>query len=211
MSPSRREFLTRTAAGIAGVAVSGSAAVEAEEVAGQPPPTPVAGTPPAFGTAPAAGPEVTAATVAEAGKLVRVDLTPAERNQVALNWRQAMAPLMERRCGPRKVVLEGTLAPASRWDPVLPGTPAGPARDRFVRSKVGPGPLPAHDADIAFSPVAALSRWIESRALSSERLTRIYLDRLERFDPKLRCVITQTPDLALAQAKRADAEIAAGK
>jgi Asp-tRNA(Asn)/Glu-tRNA(Gln) amidotransferase A subunit family amidase len=56
-----------------------------------------------------------------------------------------------------------------------------------------------------------LSRWIETRKLSSDRLTRIYLDRLTRFDPELHCVITLTRDTALAQAKQADAEIAAGK
>ena len=56
-----------------------------------------------------------------------------------------------------------------------------------------------------------LSRWIEQRQLSAERLTNIYLQRLERFDPMLRCVITLTRDAALAQAKRADTEIAAGK
>ena len=55
-----------------------------------------------------------------------------------------------------------------------------------------------------------LSRWIETRQLTSERLTRIYLDRLQRFDPKLHCVITLTSDLALSQAQQADREIAAG-
>jgi Asp-tRNA(Asn)/Glu-tRNA(Gln) amidotransferase A subunit family amidase len=59
--------------------------------------------------------------------------------------------------------------------------------------------------------VAKLSRWIEQRRLTSERLTNIYLDRLQRFDPKLRCVITLTRELALKQAKQADAEIGAGK
>jgi Asp-tRNA(Asn)/Glu-tRNA(Gln) amidotransferase A subunit family amidase len=154
---------------------------------------------------------VTAATVAEAEKLVRVELTAKHRAEVAGNWRQAMAPTMERRTGPKKVALESSLAPASRWDPVLPGLAAGPARDRFIRAKSDPGPLPKRDDDIAFAPVTSLSRWIESRALTSERLTRIYLERLERFDPKLRCVITLTPELALEQARRADAEIARGK
>ena len=55
-----------------------------------------------------------------------------------------------------------------------------------------------------------LSRWFEHKALTSSRLTQIYLDRLERFDPKLRCVITLTRDHALAQARQADTEIAAG-
>ena len=55
-----------------------------------------------------------------------------------------------------------------------------------------------------------LSRWIEQRKLTSQRLTQIYLTRLERFDPKLHCVITLTRELALAQARKADEEIAAG-
>jgi Asp-tRNA(Asn)/Glu-tRNA(Gln) amidotransferase A subunit family amidase len=59
--------------------------------------------------------------------------------------------------------------------------------------------------------VSQLSHWIETRQLSSERLTQIYLARLQRFDPKLRCVITLTPELALKLAKAADAEIAAGR
>ena len=80
-----------------------------------------------------------------------------------------------------------------------------------MRSAGAAAPLPARDEDIAFARVSQLSRWIESRALTSERLTRIYLERLERFEPKLNCIITLTRDLALAQARRADAEIAAGK
>jgi Asp-tRNA(Asn)/Glu-tRNA(Gln) amidotransferase A subunit family amidase len=129
----------------------------------------------------------------------------------AASWRKTMAGLYERRTGPRKLALEHTLAPASRWDPVLPGETAIPQRDRFVRSNADPGPLPTNDEDVAFAPVTQLSRWIESRKLTSLRLTKIYLSRLQRFDPKLRCVITLTPELALAQANQADQEIAAGK
>jgi len=211
MSESRRKFLARAAAGIVGAAAAGRATAKGQAASPAPQATPVAGTPPAFGTAPPVGPEVTAATIGEAEKLARVEMTPAERAQAAGNWRQAMASTMERRTGPRKVPLEASLSPATRWDPLLPGAHAGPAQDRFIRSAAGPGPLPKDDGDIAFAPVTALSRWIERRALTSERLTRIYLERIDRLDPKLRCVITLTRDLALSQARRADAEIAAGK
>lgn len=122
-----------------------------------------------------------------------------------------MAPLYERRVGPRKVDLEPTLAPWSRVEAVQPGMHAGPEHDRFIRSKGALQPLPANDDEIAFAPLTQLSLWIQQRKLTSERLTGIYLDRLQRFDPKLHCVITLTRDHALAQAKRADAEIAAGK
>jgi Asp-tRNA(Asn)/Glu-tRNA(Gln) amidotransferase A subunit family amidase len=91
------------------------------------------------------------------------------------------------------------------------GAPAGPAHERFVRSRNEAGALPKNDEDIAFAPVTKLSRWIEARALTSERLTRIYLARIKRLDGKLRSVITLTEDHALARARMADKEIAAGK
>jgi len=200
---SRRQFLAGTTAGLLLSGCRKSAPAPSAELP--------AGAPPAFGTAPDAGPEVSTATFVEAEKLVRFSMTPAERDTAAGNWRKMMAPLYERRSGPRKLALDPAVAPASRWDPMLPGLKPAPSRDRFVRSKTDPGPLPANDADLAFAPVTQLSRWIESRKLTSERLTRIYLDRIERFDPKLRCVITLTRDLALDQARRADQEIAAGK
>ena len=113
--------------------------------------------------------------------------------------------------GPKRYQLEAALAPASRWEPDQYGQRTDRGRNRFVRSKIEERPLPARDSEIAFASVTQLSHWIETRQLSSERLTQIYLTRLERFDPKLRCVITLTRELALKQAKAADAEIAAGK
>ncbi len=209
MSNSRRDFLATSCA-----AVLGSLAVAREAHAADPPapgPAPPPGTPPAFGTAPAVGPEVTAATFGAAEKLVQVQLTPAQRAQAVSNWRRSMAPLYERRTGPRRVKLNAELAPYSTWNPMLPGHAALPAGERFVRSARDPGPLPATDGAIAFAPLWQLSRWLESRQLTSERLTRIYLQRIATFDPKLRCIITLTADLALGQAKQADREIAAGK
>jgi Asp-tRNA(Asn)/Glu-tRNA(Gln) amidotransferase A subunit family amidase len=167
--------------------------------------------PPAFGTAKPVGPEVSAQTLVEAEKLVQVELSEKDLGQAAKTWRVNMAPLCERRVGPRKMELHDGLAPWSRWDPVLPGTKAGPERNRIVRSGPDVGPLPGNDADIAFATVTRLSRWIETNKLSSERLTNIYLKRLEEFNPRLRCVITLTREHAVAQAKKADAEIAAGK
>jgi Asp-tRNA(Asn)/Glu-tRNA(Gln) amidotransferase A subunit family amidase len=212
MSKSRRQFIAHSSLAVLGAAVatrSGAqdrAAENAQDPAQLPP-----GAPPAFGTGPAVGPAVTPATFAEAEKLVQVEFTSAHRVQAADSWRVNMASLYERRTGPHSVALEPTLAPWSRYVSVLTGQSAGPQRDQFIRAKTDPGPLPANDADIAFAPVTQLSQWIEQRKLSSERLTHIYLKRLEQFDLKLRCVITLTRELALAQAKKADQEIAAGK
>ncbi|HET9985718.1 MAG TPA: amidase family protein [Longimicrobiales bacterium] len=202
----RRQFVIRAPLGLLGAA---AACRGAEQTPAAEQPTP--GAPPAFNTAPAVGPEVSSATFAEAEKLAQIRMTDAQRAMAAKSWRTSMAGLLERRAGPRKIALEAELAPATVWDPVLPGAKASPTRDRFARSAADPGPLPSNDADIAFASVAQLSRWIEKRQLTSERLTRIYLERIRRFDPKLRCVITLTAGRALEQAKRADREIAAGR
>ena len=209
MAKSRRQFMALTSMGVFGAAAAlrGVGQNPSGQNAADLPP----GAPPAFGAGPAVGPEVSATTFADAEKLVQFQMTPAERAVAADSWRQTMAALYERRTGPRKMTLETTLAPATRWDPVLPGQKSGADHDRFVRSSIDPGPLPTRDEDIAFASVTQLSRWIETRKLSSERLTNIYLKRLREFDPKLHCVITLTRELAVKQAKRADEEIAAGK
>ena len=206
MSRSRREFLTTTSLGVLAAAAIYRAEAQVQNRGNLPP-----GAPPAFGAGPPVGPAVTASTFAEAEKLTQLPLTDSERAMAAASWPRTLASVYERRTGPRKVALEAALAPATRWDPMLPGLTSLPSRDKFVRSSVPPMPIPAHDEDIAFAPLTQLSAWIEKRQLSSERLTRIYLGRLERFNPTLRCAITITRDLALQQAKQADEEISQGK
>ena len=199
----RRRFLAEASIGVA----AGMAGVAAEGFGQEPP----AGTPPAFGTGQAVGPEVSPATFAEAEKLVQVQWQEEELKQAASSWRGNMASLYERRTGPRKITLDPALSPFSLYRSVMPGQQVPGGRNQIVRSKIDPGPLPSTDADIAYAPVTRLSRWLEQKKLTSERLTEIYLRRIEQYDPKLRCVITLTRDLALQQARQADAEIAAGR
>lgn len=142
---------------------------------------------------------------------MQVTMTPAQREQAANSWRTSLAQYFERRTGPRKMGLADTEPPATLWNPMLPGIAPSATRDQFVRSKDEGALLPSSDDDIAFAPVTQLSRWIESRKLTSERLTNIYLNRIERLDGKIRAIITLTKDHALARAKQADAEIGAGK
>jgi Asp-tRNA(Asn)/Glu-tRNA(Gln) amidotransferase A subunit family amidase len=205
MPASRREFLASSS--VAALAAAFSSAT-GKAPPSQQPPTP--GAPPAFGTAPAVGPEVSAADFAHAEKLVQFEMTERERNQAASNWRMQMAPNYELRTGPRKLEMPQSVAPATVWNPVLPGLKMLEGDGTLVRSAAAGKPLPASEEEIAYAPVTQLSRWIESKAITSERLTEIYLGRLERFNPKLRCVITLTRDHALEQARRADKEIAAG-
>ena len=202
----RREFLAQAPLGLLGAVMAGRAGAQAASASVTPPP----GSPGAFNTAPPAGPALTPATFAEAEKLEQVALTAAQRAMAVGSWPTSMAGLLERRTGPNKIALADSLAPATVWDPILPGQHVGPTRDRFVASAILFGPLPAQDEDIAFAPVTHLAHWLRTRQLTSTRLTRIYLARIKRFDPQLRCVITLCEEHALAQARQADREITAG-
>ncbi len=208
----RRQFLITAPVALAAASVAcRDSQPQAPPPAAAPVPGPATpGAPPTFGTGPTSGPPVSAATFAEAEKLAQVTLTPAERELAAASWRRSMAPLLERRTGPRKVALEPAIAPASQWNPTSAGRGADYDFERVVRSADPEDALPAGEAEIAYAPVTRLSRWIERKRITSTRLTEIYLRRIERYDPQLRSVITLTRDLALAQAKHADAEIAAG-
>lgn len=203
MIRSRREFLTVTSLGLLGAAAASR--LRAQNPSNLPP-----GAPSAFGAGPAFGPEVSTTTFAEGEKLVQFPMTEAERAEAASSWRKTLAAVYERRVGPKKLALEDGLAPATTWNPMIPGVTSVVRQDRFVRSPEAAS-LPTTDEDIAFATVAQLSRWIEKRQLTSTRLTNIYLQRLEKFNPQLRCAITITRDLALQQAKQADEEIAQGK
>jgi Asp-tRNA(Asn)/Glu-tRNA(Gln) amidotransferase A subunit family amidase len=204
----RRQFLITAPLSVLGAAVACGGDAQKAAPGSQPPATP--GAPPTFGAAPAAGPAVSSATFAEAEKLAQVTMSPSERDMAAASWPRSMAPLLERRVGPRTVPLAPALAPATRWTPLVRTDSQAAMRDTFVRTPMESIPLPTADMDIAFAPVTRLSRWVERRELTSERLTRIYLRRIEQFDSKLRCIITLTADAAIAQARKADAEIAAG-
>jgi Asp-tRNA(Asn)/Glu-tRNA(Gln) amidotransferase A subunit family amidase len=219
----RRQFLINAPLGLLAVARAARSEPQASSTPGvatpaNPPSLSTPGAPPTFGATPAVGPELTPATFAEAEKLMQVSMTPAQRQMAAGSWRVSLASTMERRTGPRKLAIGDGVAPATVWAPATAGAkvaatgaPARPVRDRFVRSRNDAGPLPKMDEDIAYAPVTKLSRWIETRVLTSERLTRIYLERIKRYDGKLRSVITLLDSHALARARQADRDIAAGK
>ncbi len=202
---SRRHFLTRMPLGALGAIAAWKLKAQTTD-SGE---VPGAGS--IFNLDAGAGPEISEVTFAEAEKLMRVEMTPAHREMAAASWRTSMAGMTARRTGPNPVSLEEGLAPATVWNPQVSAHVVGPEQDRFQPVAIEAMPLPDKDADIAFASVARLSHWIRTGKLSSERLTQIYIARIKRFDPKLRCVITLLEEHALKQARRADREIAAGR
>ena len=106
--------------------------------------------------------------------------------------------------------IDQNVPPPLYFNPVVPGQVFDESRRPFdvgPRSKVT---RPGNLEDVAFWPVTALSQLIETRQVTSTKLTKMYIDRIRRFDPVIRSVITLTEERALAQARRADEEIAAG-
>jgi Asp-tRNA(Asn)/Glu-tRNA(Gln) amidotransferase A subunit family amidase len=110
----------------------------------------------------------------------------------------------------RTASLGNSAQPAIVFNPVPPGKalPAGP---RFLNRREPVVSRPPSDEALAFLPVTHLAKLVETRQVTPSELTELYLSRLTRYDPTLHCVVTLTPELARAQAKQADAEIAAGR
>jgi Asp-tRNA(Asn)/Glu-tRNA(Gln) amidotransferase A subunit family amidase len=105
------------------------------------------------------------------------------------------------------------VAPALVFDPLPPGMKVQSERHSPSQKapNVSTGAAPKNIEDVAFYPVRQLAELVRTRKVSSTALTDMYLDRLRRYDPLLKFVITLTEDRAHAQAKEADKEIAAGK
>ena len=144
------------------------------------------------------------ATLDAAERLFGVRYTDDERVQMRDNLGSQVEHAVRRRA----VRLPNALPPATLFDPRLPGF-IMPAQPTMNIPRTAPA-LPEADVDIAFAPVRHLSAWIAGGQLSSVRLTRIYLDRIRHHDPALFSFATVTDALALAQAERADALLAAG-
>jgi Asp-tRNA(Asn)/Glu-tRNA(Gln) amidotransferase A subunit family amidase len=110
----------------------------------------------------------------------------------------------------RGVPLANDVAPALVFMPIAPRVSAP---DRPARFAAAPRTVkrPANLEDVAFWPVSQLAALIRTKQVTSVELTRMYLDRLHRFDAQLHAVVTFTDSLALQQAARADREIAAGR
>ena len=145
------------------------------------------------------------ATLNAAERLFGVTYTAAERAQMRDNLAGQITQAIQR----RTLRLPNALPPATLFDPRLRGFTM-PAQAVTNIPLTAPA-LPSSDADIAFAPVKHLSAWIASGQLTSLRLTRIYLDRIRRLDPALFSYATVCDQVALAQAERADALLAAGK
>lgn len=154
----------------------------------------------------AGAPKVTAEMVRQAEWVAGVAFTDEERALMLddLNETAGSAAAL------RAVEVDNAVPPAFTFatlPPAPPRPPAGALPERRER----PAVRPPSDDELAFATVRDLGRLLRARKVSSTELTKLSLSRLERYDPVLACAVTVTADLALAQARRADEELAAGR
>ena len=156
----------------------------------------------------AAGADITVDTIASAEEVAGVRFDQAERELMLDGLKQ-----QEQRIEAlHKISLPNSVSPAIVFDPVPPGKKIPPPTNRpMVRSRSGLRSVSADIEELAFLPVTELSELVRRNRVTSVQLTQMYLARLKKYDPVLKCVITLTEDRALEKARAADAEISRGK
>ena len=154
--------------------------------------------------------ETSTTRLRSAGELSGLEFTDPEHQLM----RSAVERNRERYAALRDLTIPDDTEPAVAFYPYLPGErPTGvstPHAELPIARADAPSAPDAIES-LAFEPVTVLSRLLERREVTSVDLTRMYLDRLQRFGDRLKCVITLTDELALSQAATADAEIRAGR
>lgn len=155
----------------------------------------------------AAAPEVTAEMIKQAEWISGFELTEKEREDTARAIRSTLRSIATL----RKIEVGYDVPPAIQFHPA-PTRPQATnvRRNQAVAIESRAPKKPTTDEELAFLPVTELSALIRDRQVTSTELTKLYIARLKRFDPLLKCVVTLTEDLALKQAKKADEEIQAG-
>ena len=156
----------------------------------------------------AAGADITVDTIASAEEVAGVHFDQAERELMLDGLKQ-----QEQRIEAlHKISLPNSVSPAIVFDPVPPGKKIPPPTNRpMVRSRSGLRSVSADIEELAFLPVTELSELVRRNRVTSVQLTQMYLARLKKYDPVLKCVITLTEDRALEKARAADSEIRRGK
>ena len=144
--------------------------------------------------------------IAVAEDIFGLEFTAAERDSMLETLRTRRQAYQRVRDFP----IANSTPPALIFNPLPAGMRAPDRADSIHFSDPGSVRMPANESDLAFYTVTELAALLRSRQITSVRLTQFFLDRLRKYGPELECVITLTDSLALAQARRADEEIAAG-
>ncbi len=113
--------------------------------------------------------------------------------------------------GLRKIDIPLDTPPADLFSPIVPGHPAPKGPSKFKQVAPAVADISLKPEELPFSTALQLGALLKAKKITSTELTKLYLERLKTYSPKLLNVITLTEDLALEQASKASAEIRAGK
>ncbi len=149
---------------------------------------------------------ITAAMLKDALAIAGLDFTEEQRQQILNGINQNLTRYTEL----RQILIDPNIAPPLYYSPIVPGTRLDRVPKPFRPSAPPSLRRPANIEDAAFWPLAHLAHLLKTRQVTSVELTRMYLDRLSRFNATLNFVVTFTDELAMKQAQQADREIAAG-
>jgi len=152
-------------------------------------------------------PTIAKEEIVGAEKIVGLDFTQAERDSML----QDLIDNLQSYLTLRGVAISNAVPPALQFNPIPVGLKIEKEERRFVASKARKLERPANLEDLAFWSVRDLAELVRTKKVSSMELTKMYLERLKKYGPKLECVVTLTEERSLEHAKRADEEIAAGK
>ncbi|MBS3818579.1 amidase [bacterium] len=150
--------------------------------------------------------KITTQNIASSEKIVGLNFTHKERKMMKDHLKRNRSRYKKI----RSLTLENKVPPALHFNPETPGMDIKNKKKSFSTSNPKDIPLPDDLEEIAFYPVTALSHLIKSQKITSTQLTQLYIERLKKYGPRLKCVITLTEERALQQAKKADQEIASG-
>ncbi|MBI3006110.1 MAG: amidase [Ignavibacteriales bacterium] len=139
--------------------------------------------------------------------LIGLSFTPAERDSMLEGLQENLKNFENL----RKESLPNSVIPAILFNPIPVGMKTETHRKPFKMSATEKVDMPKNIEDLAFYSIGQLAELVRTRKVTSTQLTKMYLDRLKKYGPKLECVITLTEELALKQAQRADNEVRAGR
>jgi len=156
--------------------------------------------------------KISGADIKTAGKVIGLEFSSKEIKLMLEDVRENLSDYREL----RKHTLDNSVFPAVHFNPLIPLVAETAASKKVERIPITLPEthgleVPDNLEDLAFAPVTVLAQLIRSRQITSTELTKMYIHRLKRYDPLLKCVVTLTEDLAMEQARKADLEIAAGK
>jgi Asp-tRNA(Asn)/Glu-tRNA(Gln) amidotransferase A subunit family amidase len=162
----------------------------------------------ALAAQPQQGQGVTAEMIQQAEWIAGVTLNDDDRKKLVESMRRQQQGF----AAMREVKLPNHVPPAFSFNPTPELPPALPEKRVPAEPIAALSPnKPESPDDLAFLPLTSLCRLVRERKVSSVELTKLYLERLHRYDSALKCVVSFTDELALKQAEAADAEIKQGK